>query len=86
MEWFYVYVLKSQNDGGLYIGCTRNIEERLRIHKSGSVKSTKNRLPMDLIYYEACLGKGDAFRREKYLKTAYGRRYLKSRLKDYFTG
>ena len=41
---------------------------------------------MELIYYEACLNEKDAFRREKYLKTTYGRRYLRNRLKEYFTG
>jgi len=55
-------------------------------HASGSVESTRNRLPVKLVYYEACLNGKDAFRREKYLKTTYGRRYLRNRLKDYFTG
>ncbi len=82
----YVYVLKSLHDNGFYIGCTKNIKERLKLHNSGKVISTKNRLPLELVYYEACLDKNDAFRREKYLKTTYGRRYLKNRLKDYFTG
>lgn len=41
---------------------------------------------MELIYYEACLSEKDSFKREKYLKTTYGRRYLKNRLKEYFTG
>ena len=48
--------------------------------------STRKRLPMKLIYYEACLDEKDAFHREKYLKTTYGRRYLRHRLKGYFTG
>jgi len=41
---------------------------------------------MELIYYEACLNQKDSFKREKYLKTTYGRRYLKNRLREYFTG
>ena len=83
---FYVYVLKSLSDDGLYIGCTKDLKARINEHSSGSVGSTKNRLPIELIYYEACLNRSDAFRREKYLKTTYGRRYLKNRLKGYFTG
>ena len=39
-----------------------------------------------LIYYEACLKKEDAERREKYLETHYGQMFLKKRLKSYFTG
>ena len=83
---FYVYVLKSINDGGVYIGCTKDLKNRLKEHRSGHILSTKNRLPIELIYYEASLNQSDAFRREKYLKTTYGRRYLKNRLKGYFTG
>ena len=83
---FYVYVLKSLTDSGLYIGCTGDLKNRIKAHNSEKIESTRKRLPIELIYYEACLSKGDAFRREKYLKTTYGRRYLKNRLKDYFTG
>ena len=63
-----------------------DLKNRIKAHTSGKIESTKKRLPIDLIYYEACLNKGDAFHREKYLKTTYGRRYLKNRLKGYFTG
>ena len=39
-----------------------------------------------LIYYEACLSQKDATKREKYLKTYNGRRFLHKRLKSYLTG
>jgi len=83
---FYVYVLESVNDSGFYIGCTKDLKHRIKEHNAGRIKSTKNRLPMKLIYYEASLDRSDAFRREKYLKTTYGRRYVKNRLSVYFTG
>ena len=83
---FYVYVLMSQRDEGLYIGCAKDLKSRIKRHYSGMVESTKNRLPLKLVYYEACLNQSDALHREKYLKTTYGRRYLKNRLKRYFTG
>ena len=83
---FYVYAIKSLADHGLYIGCTGDLKNRIRSHDKGSVESTKKRLPIELIYYEACTHRDDAFRREKYLKTTYGRRYIKQRLKNYFTG
>ena len=47
----------------------------------GLVRATKYRLPMELIYYEACLSEELAIRREKKLKTGYGRIYLQRRLK-----
>jgi putative endonuclease len=83
---FYVYVLISLANGGFYIGCTNDLKNRIKAHNSGMVQSTRKRLPVKLIYYEACLNREDAFRREKYLKTTYGRRYLKHRLRGYFTG
>ncbi|PYL91413.1 MAG: hypothetical protein DMF16_02510 [Verrucomicrobia bacterium] len=51
-----------------------------------SVKSTKRHLPVELIYYEACQNKKDAYHREKYLKSTYGHRYLRNRHSHYFTG
>lgn len=83
---FYVYVLRSLNDNHLYTGYTKDLKERLKAHRSGLVRSTKYRLPLELIYYEACLDQNDAIHRERYLKTTYGGRYLKNRLKGYFTG
>lgn len=80
----YVYVLYSHLDGKLYTGCTGDLRERLKQHAAGSVPSTAKRIPLDLIYYEACLDSSDAFKREQYLKTAYGKRYLKIRLVEYF--
>jgi len=83
---FYVYVLRSEKDNQLYTGCTQDLKERFALHANGRVKSTADRRPLQLIYYEACLDQKDAFHREKYLKSAYGKRYLRNRLKNYFTG
>jgi len=83
---FYVYVLRSLADGRLYIGCTGDLKKRMKSHDSGRVESTRKRLPIELIYYEACQCREDAFRREKYLKTTYGHRYIRNRLRTYFTG
>jgi len=83
---YYTYILKSKKDKLFYIGYTKDLKSRLKEHNSGKVFSTKNRLPMELVYYEACLNQQDATHREKYLKTAWGKRYIKSRLKNYLTG
>ena len=37
---------------------------------------------LKLVYYEACIGKADALKREKQLKTGFGRGYLRNRLID----
>ena len=72
-------------DNEFYIGCTENIQKRLEEHTGGRVYSTKNRLPVRLIYYEICLNKKDAYARERYLKSGMGHKYIKNRLKNYFT-
>jgi len=83
---FYVYVLRSTADGLLYTGCTGDLRARMTLHNSGQVPATRIRRPLELFYYEACLNEKDAFRREKYLKTTYGKRYIKVRCRNYFTG
>jgi len=82
----YVYVLQSLRDQRFYVGWTENLKLRLYQHSKGLVNSTKKRRPLRLVYYEACLNKYDAIKREKYLKTAWGKRYVKSRLRNYLTG
>ncbi len=83
---YYTYVLRSQKDMGFYVGFTKDLKQRFEQHQKGTVESTKNRLPLRLIYYEACLRQEDATRREKYLKTYNGRMFLRKRLKSYLTG
>lgn len=81
--FFYVYVLESLKDGKRYIGFTRDLRRRIEEHNGGKTFSTKFRRPFKLIYYEACLSEDDAKRREGYLKTTQGRRFLGLRLIDY---
>lgn len=83
---YYTYVLKSDKDVQFYTGYTNDLKGRLDLHNRERVASTKNRLPVKLIYYEACLNQQDATHREKYLKTAWGKRFIKSRLRNYLTG
>lgn len=83
---YYVYVLKSEVDGNFYTGYSNNLENRIIQHNNGLVSSTKNRRPLILMYYEACLNQQDATHREKYLKTSWGKRYLRNRLRNYLTG
>lgn len=83
---YFVYVILSEKDKKFYTGYTSNLANRLREHNNGRVLSTRNRRPLKLIYYEFCLNSEDAKQRERYLKTAWGKRYLKNRLKNYLTG
>ena len=82
----YVYVLQSSKDKKFYVGYSKDLKQRVENHNRGLVPATKQRQPLELVYYEACLSKNDAIRREKYLKTGWGKRFIKNRLKDYLTG
>jgi putative endonuclease len=81
---YYVYVLYSEKDKHLYIGSTPDLRKRFLKHKTGLVRSTKNRRPFILIYYEAYLLKTDPLRREKFLKSGAGRKELAKQLETYF--
>jgi len=83
---YYIYVLQSMKDEDFYTGFTKNLKLRFEQHNKELVESTKDRGPFKLIYYEACLDKEDATRREKYLKTFHGKMFLRRRLKSYLTG
>ncbi|MFA4909152.1 MAG: GIY-YIG nuclease family protein [Candidatus Omnitrophota bacterium] len=74
---FYVYVLRSTENGRCYVGYTANLERRLREHELKNVHSTARLSNPDLIYYEAFVSEEDARRREQYLKTTKGKAGLK---------
>ena len=77
----YVYLLQL-NNGQIYAGSTKDLRRRILEHKEGEVASTKPHRPLKLILYEAYLLKSDAERREKYLKTTEGKRFLKQQIRD----
>jgi len=81
---YFVYILFSLQDRKLYIGYTTNLKRRYAEHQQGKVRSTTNRSPLKLIYYEVYACKGDAETREKYLKGGNGRSQLKIQLAQIF--
>lgn len=80
---YYVYVLHSKIDNNLYVGCTYNLKNRLKLHNEGRVASTAKRKPLSIIFYEAFMNQKDAFLREKFLKTGWGRNQLHRLLSDF---
>ena len=85
-KYCYIYVLRSVKDNQFYVGLTRDLPVRVLQHNNGLVTSTKKRIPFELVYWEGCRNESDAAQREKYLKTAWGKRYIKNRLRCYLTG
>jgi putative endonuclease len=80
---FYVYVLQSESDDGLYIGFSADLRRRLAEHQQGLAFATSYRGPWKLIYYEAYLEEADALGRERYLKSGGGRQFLRKQLRHH---
>ena len=67
MEWF-VYMLRCR-DGSLYTGYTDDVDRRAAVHNAGKgSKYTRSRLPVTLVYAEACAEKTEAQKREWAIK------------------
>jgi putative endonuclease len=73
---YWVYVLKSSKTGQFYIGSSANPDARLKSHNAGRVTSTKGARPWVRILLEAHPDRAAAERREKYLKSGWGRQWL----------
>ena len=77
---FFAYVIQSEIDGSLYKGHSEDLQRRLQQHNSGKTKSIKSKIPYILIYSEEFLTREESIKRDKYFKTAAGRRFLNSKL------
>ncbi len=80
---YFVYILFSEKDKRLYVGCTSNLSERFKNHSNGEVMATKNRRPLVLIHMEEFSDKGEAFDRERFLKSLWGAREKKRILSEW---
>jgi putative endonuclease len=84
---YYTYVLlcrdSNTNEQKFYIGYTQDINNRVLEHKQKSVETTKRFDEIELVYYEACINKTDARKREIQLKTGFGRGYINKRIESY---
>lgn len=75
----FVYVIRSQVDERDYVGLTQSIERRLKEHNSGKTKSTKGYRPWKLLFFEEYNDRKVARKREKYLKSGYGKMWIKNK-------
>lgn len=84
---YFTYVLRcidiKRDRVKFYVGSTEDLQKRISSHKSKSVQSTRSFDGLELVYYEACINKTDARKRELQLKTGFGRGYIKRRIGSY---
>jgi len=64
-------------DQELYVGMSNDLRKRLSLHNKGKVPATHKRFPFQCIYYEAHRNKYDAAAREQFLKTGWGKNWIK---------
>lgn len=65
---YWVYMLRC-SDGTLYTGITTDVEHRAAVHNCGKgAKYTRSRLPVEVVYREACPDHSTALKRELAIK------------------
>ena len=79
-----VYILYSEGTNKFYVGSSRegSADNRLKSHNTGKSKSTKGGRPWRLIYEEQASDYTDARKKENFLKSGVGRRWIKDCFKD----
>ncbi|OGY45639.1 MAG: hypothetical protein A2744_03050 [Candidatus Buchananbacteria bacterium RIFCSPHIGHO2_01_FULL_44_11] len=77
----YLYILKTSKNT-YYVGSTNDIEQRLSYHQSGKVKSTKDKLPVTLVFKEYYKTKAEAQLKEYKLKRWKSKRMLEGVIKQ----
>ena len=80
MKMYFVYILYSEKGACYYVGMSKNVSQRLKTHNRGQVRSTKSYVPWKVVHTETHTTQVDARKREKYLKSAAGRRWRKKYL------
>ena len=73
---YFIYIIKSKVDGSFYTGQCQNIQERLQHHNKGYTKSTKAKIPWNIVYYEKYDTRSEAVRRELEVKKKKSRQYI----------
>lgn len=76
----YAYVIQSEGDKSFYKGHCQDLNLRIEQHNSGKTVSIKNKIPFKLVYFEKFETRTEAIKREKYFKTAAGRKFIKNKL------
>jgi putative endonuclease len=83
MDSFYTYALFSEQYNKIYIGYSSDVNRRLLAHNDDRNKGwTAKFRPWKIIYTESSESKSEAMKREKQLKTAKGREFIWSIIKN----
>jgi predicted GIY-YIG superfamily endonuclease/restriction endonuclease S subunit len=74
---FFVYALRCDNDS-IYIGQTQDLQKRWEEHLAGQAADwTSKHKPVLIVHYEEYSSREEAVAREKWLKTGFGRKWIR---------
>jgi len=74
---YFVYILQSLINGDIYIGSTKDLDNRITLHNAGRVKSTKGYRPWKLLEVHEYKTRSEAVRAERFYKTGQQKESLK---------
>lgn len=78
----FLYILYSKNHIKTYTGISNDLQRRINEHNAGRSKFTKKFMPWKLIYSECLSNRQQAREREKYFKSAAGRKKIKVMMEE----
>ncbi len=78
MMSYFVYILKSLQDGTYYVGSAQDLQERLERHNQGRTKYTKVKRPWELVYSEEFPDRSSAMKRENEIKRRKRRTFIEA--------
>ena len=76
---YFTYVLLSLKNGDLYVGSTGDVDNRLKKHNTGKVRSTKTNRPWRLLEYYTFNARSEAVRHEHFLKSHQQKELIRKR-------
>ncbi len=84
---FYVYAIKNESSGKIYIGHSADLQNRLARHNhqlpnKATSFASRNQGHWVLVYQESFSTRAEAIIREKKLKSFRGREFLKSKINN----
>jgi putative endonuclease len=80
---FFTYIIQSQVDHSFYIGHTHDLQQRLDFHNQGLSQYTSTKTPWKIVYFEQFETKGEAMKRERFLKKQRNRDFYLRLIKEF---
>ncbi len=76
---YFVYFLKSLKNNDIYVGSTIDVENRLKLHNDGKVRSTKFGRPWKLLESYQYAIRSKAVRKELFFKSGQQKEILRKK-------